>query len=146
MESTNPSWANLQAGRPEQCTTAGERPDRDNLHPPHPHPFLFTHPPFLFPTPFFFWTGCSDWHSVTILYAKTGQTRMHCLLQRRWVTLVARRHPLCTDCQWLQMPEKEGNLKGIGITVKYLSTMYFAVPPGISLLLLQLCKIERTHQ
>lgn len=28
MESTNPSWANLQAGRPEQCTTAGERPER----------------------------------------------------------------------------------------------------------------------
>lgn len=43
MESTNPRWANLQAGRPEQCTTAGERPDRATYTPPTPPP-----PPILY--------------------------------------------------------------------------------------------------
>lgn len=63
-------------------------------HTPSSSPTLPSSSPSLF-----FWTGCAEWHSVTILYAQTGQTRMHCLLQRRWVTLAARHHPLCTDCQ-----------------------------------------------
>lgn len=148
MESTNPSWANLQAGRPEQCTTAGERPDRDNLHPPHPHPFLFTHPPFLFPTPFFLDRVLrlalsnhivrKDGTNTHALFVTTplGNTCSSPSPSLHWLPVIAdagKRRKFKRNWHYSQIPQ-------------CLFTMCLAVPPGISLLLLQLCKIEQTLQ
>lgn len=85
MESTNPSWANLQAGRPEQCTTAGERPDRATYTTRLLPSLSPSFPPF-------------DWvHTQTHLGThRPGQhLRMHCCPLQMGNTWAQRHLPHC---------------------------------------------------